>query len=389
MIFHCPGCGAALRYDPNTGKLICSSCNMQYNANEFQSEIEINNLVTETNDENNDSMKCYIYNCTACGAQLYINNVESSTFCPYCGQPTIVFDRVSSTLKPKYIIPFSISKEEAIHLIRAHISKGFFVPDAIRNFEIERIRGIYIPFWLYDIYYSDQQYIKGKVSRGKNTYTRYYYRDADCHFENMTLDASKQLLDLSSQRLEPYDTSHLEPFETAYLSGFYADCYDMDTEKLKPKAFQRAKELFDNQIELTIPAHSLSIIKNSPEFQIKKADYALFPAWFLTFRYLDEPYTILVNGQTGKVVGAVPYAKSTMTLLFLIIGILTSVVASFIVFLLLHMEETGFKFICLLLFINFAFFINAKNKLKKIKLSIQLSNSHITNQFVKKRQEDN
>ncbi len=65
-------------------------------------------------------MECTIYSCTACGAELMVNEVETSTFCSYCGQPTIVFDRVTSTKKPQYILPFMVTKEEAVNLIRQH-----------------------------------------------------------------------------------------------------------------------------------------------------------------------------------------------------------------------------------------------------------------------------
>ena len=52
--------------------------------------------------------------------------------------------------------------------------------------------------------------------------------------------------------------------------------------------------------------------------------YALLPVWFLTFRTDDEPHTILVNGQTGKMVGAVPYVKWKAVTLFLLLLALCS-----------------------------------------------------------------
>lgn len=35
--------------------------------------------------------------------------------------------------------------------------------------------------------------------------------------------------------------------------------------------------------------------------------YALAPVWILTTRYQDKPYTFMMNGQTGKMVGTLPY----------------------------------------------------------------------------------
>ena len=40
---------------------------------------------------------------------------------------------------------------------------------------------------------------------------------------------------------------------------------------------------------------------------VGKVSYAMVPVWILTTRYNDKPYTFMMNGQTGKVVGSLPY----------------------------------------------------------------------------------
>ena len=41
-----------------------------------------------------------------------------------------------------------------------------------------------------------------------------------------------------------------------------------------------------------------------------KVLYVMVPVWILTTRYNDVPYTFMMNGQTGKVVGSLPYDKT-------------------------------------------------------------------------------
>ena len=146
MILFCANCGKALVYNPEKRKMECPSCGSLYEADQIPEP------------ETEDTMECNIYTCTACGAELAVNGVESSTFCAYCGQPTIVFSRVSSEIKPNYILPFSITKEQAVASIRNQLKKGFFISNEIKNFSVERVRGIYIPYWLFDIHYADSQY---------------------------------------------------------------------------------------------------------------------------------------------------------------------------------------------------------------------------------------
>lgn len=374
MIMKCSNCGGALEYDVTTKKLFCKFCFSYFEPSQFEKQIQqeeekaakqeaarVGNWNTQTNEQqdgglrmaesadgglrlndaadadavqnDNEYMDAEIYSCTACGAELMINNVEASTFCAYCGQPTIVFSRVSKCRRPEYIIPFEVTKEEALRRIREKINKGFFVPKEIKNFKVEMLRGIYIPFWLYDVDYKDRMVIRGDVGSGKNKHTYYFYRKAACHLKNLTLDASKRFNDESSERLEPYYLNNSIPFQPEILSGFYADCGDDERGKMDKLAIDRTRMLFENEVFTTVKADNKKITYSSPQYQIKKKpDYALLPAWFLVFREQQTFYTIMVNGQTGKVIGAVPSDKTkerlVFTLLSLVLGIICGLISA-------------------------------------------------------------
>lgn len=385
MIYDCPTCAAALRFNPSLGKMICLNCGNTYDVEDVTDSEE---SAVKADAASEDTMQCNIYSCTSCGAKLAVNGVETSTFCSYCGQPTIVFDRVSSAAKPKYIIPFSVSKNQAVSAIRSKLTDGFFVPDEIKDFEVERIRGIYIPYWLYDVDYYDRQYLKGDVGSGKHKRTKYFYREAECTFRRLTLDASIQLNDESSQRLEPFDTSALKPFDVGYLSGFYADCYDTRKRDLDALAVSRSMEYFNKEVAKSIRASNIGILSSNPQTRILKAEYAMFPVWFLTFRYQDEPYTILVNGQTGKVIGAVPYEKKKVTLSIATIGILATILSNSLIREIIN-DSGQISGDGVLVCVFGAFWILSVGlyKFMKIKNSIALSKFWATNEFVKNRQE--
>lgn len=306
MKVNCPSCMAALIYNATSGKMECKFCGCFFDLEDVAEQEEKEETKAA---ENAETMECNIYACTACGAELSVNAVEASTFCAYCGQPTIVFSRVSQELKPKWIIPFKVRKDEAVEAIRARFRQGIFIPKEVKSFEVDRVCGIYIPYWLFDTYYYDSQIIKGIVGSGKQKRTKYFKREADCEFTKLTLDASSKLNDESSQRLEPFEIEELKAFEVAYMSGYHADCFDQSSKDLREVAIKRTKELFDGQMMASVNARDCSIEFNDPKFEVRQANYALFPAWFMTFRYQDKPYTMLVNGQTGKLVGAVPFDK--------------------------------------------------------------------------------
>ena len=49
------------------------------------------------------------------------------------------------------------------------------------------------------------------------------------------------------------------------------------------------------------PSDDCAVVKND-----SAVHYAMVPVWILTTRYNNEPYTFMMNGQTGKVVGSLP-----------------------------------------------------------------------------------
>ncbi len=401
MIYKCTNCDASLKYNPVIKLLECENCCSVFKVEDLTPYEEPSESFTRPDTpgqysdspDDNEMMDCNIYSCTACGAELAINGVEASTFCAYCGQPTIVFNRVSQQMKPSYIIPFQFERDQAEGAIREKLSKGFFIPKEIRNFEVERLRGIYIPFWLFDMYYHDKQVLKGRVKSGKNTVTRYFYREGEIEFKNITTDASEQLSDESSQRLEPYDISRKREFDVGYMSGFYADRYDVPKEHAVGVAINRAEELYDEQIINTVRASSVKIIERDPEYKVHKSEYIMLPAWFMTFRYQDEPYTVLVNGQTGKIIGAVPFHKGKVVSLYILFASLFSAIAfPFSWFAVDYVVNgTGDKRATFLVFMCVgagAMLMAGIRLFKKTIKSIGLTKAKRTEAFVKDRQED-
>lgn len=377
MICKCQNCSSALVFKPASGMLECDACGAVYWPSQFEEP-------TAAEDE----MQVDYYSCTACGAQLAVNSVETSTFCSYCGQPTVVFDRVSSAKRPEYIIPFSVPKEKAVALIRQHIEKGTFVPKEIKNFEVERVRGIYIPFWLYDVEYSDTQFLTGEVGSGKNSHTEYFMRRAQVTFHDLSLDASVQLNDGVSQRLEPYDARGLVPFHSAYLSGFYADCFDYKSEDMEGYATYRCRNLFNAEVLKTVRAGNIQLLSNYPCSNVISSRYAMLPAWFMTFRYEDTPYTILVNGQTQKVVGAVPYDQKMARMRMVLIAAAIALVCIPIMYLLLMAEDSDvIELIFIILGSAFLFWRSGLKKMKNLKDSIERTKESEMHKFVKDRQE--
>ena len=332
MNYRCPGCGATMEFDPATQKLHCEFCKSSYTVRQLEAILAKQDAGVSQypeDEKRSDTIPMTILHCNSCGAELAIDGTEASTFCAFCGQAAVVTDRLEGWLKPDYIIPFKVTKQEAEETIRKRLSKGFFVPRELKNFETDCLRGIYIPYWLFDVYYGDTQYWKYEVQKNQyHSETKHACRSADCTFFDMTLDASTHVPDGSSQRLEPYDMNELKPFDAAYLSGFYSNRYDITAKQMEELSLQRAADLFDESIEKDVKSRKklrqAKIYSSDPIGKALNPRYALLPAWFLTTCSGGTSRTILVNGQTGKMVGAVPFVKWKAYALFALLAVLFS-----------------------------------------------------------------
>lgn len=388
----CPSCGGAVVLNPETGKLQCTQCDSVINTgigeessamtrNEdgelvdkrsykaVQKIARIKRYVTDTTDtiytldeinlgKDEDSpkyMDMNLYECTSCGARLMVKSTETSSFCAYCGQPMILVDKVTDEMEPDLIIPFGISQRRAEQLIRDRFCKGWFVPDEIKNFQIDKIRGIYIPYWLASYHvrknlkYVFQENEKGErlseheklfgsmavngYKTAENTVTHHCMKDCECTVTRMPGDASRRLNDHISTRLEPYDFDKALAFSPEYLSGFYTDRYDVPATEVAAVAKRKSNDAVKEEMLRDVPKEA-RVTEEKTDIKLADMEYALLPAWFMTFRYQGILYTVAVNGQTGKVVGNVPSNRfrvgASIAILMTVMVVLCTYVSVFV-----------------------------------------------------------
>ena len=334
----CKNCSHALVFDPGSQKLCCGACGSSFKpeeieaeSKEFRQDLRAVSAEEVYGSKEQNLMDCYVYSCSECGGEIIINGTEASTTCIYCGNPNVVFNRIAKQKCPEFVLPFTITKERAIQIVHKEIDKGLFVPKAIKHFDIDCVRGIYIPYWVVNADFTDAVVVQGQVKSGKYSKTKYFGRAGKLHLKNLPIDASCALSDESSSRLEPFDLKLLKPFDEDYLAGFYSNVSDVTYSDLRMAALGRAKEYFEEQAIKDCKASSKKIIDSSPSLKLDNdMIYAMLPAWFITFKYKGKTNTILVNGDSGKVVCGLPWNKVLFYVLLVLVGIVISVGAFFI-----------------------------------------------------------
>ena len=401
----CKNCAHALIFDPTTQKLVCNACGSSFAPEEIESEAKEyrQDLKAETAEqtygtEAKQYMDCYVYSCAECGGEIIINGTEASTTCVYCGNPNVVFSRIAKQKCPEYIMPFAITKEKAIELVHKKIDHGIFIPREIKRFKPDCVRGIYIPYWIVNADFTDAVVIKGQVKSGKNYVTRYFGSAGSMKLKALPIDASRALSDESSSKLEPFATSHLKPFDEDYLAGFYSNVSDVTYSDVRFAALNRAKEYFEEEAINNVKATNKKVTDSCPHIKLDNdMAYAMLPAWFITFPYKGKHNTILVNGDTGKVVCGLPWKRGLFVALLIILGITISVAAFIVLRPLLPMLLTSGskhsssskgsgKIIAGIIAIIIGLFVSGINKVRKVIKNINLTQDKDIFNFTKKRQ---
>ena len=256
------------------------------------------------------------YTCPSCGAELVCDASTAATSCPYCGNPSIVPGRLSGAQKPDYIIPFRLSKADAVAALKKHYQKKPLLPKAFSaQNHIEQIQGVYVPFWLFsgsaegDVTYKCTRSMTRREGDYDVTDTQHYLvrRAGSVTFEKIPVDASSKMPDENMDSIEPFDYQALKPFSNAYLPGFLADQYDVSVEQSASRADTRCKASCESALRSTVTGYTTC----TPETQTVRirrgqVQYALLPVWMLHTKWKGKDYLFSMNGQTGKLTGDLP-----------------------------------------------------------------------------------
>ena len=321
--YKCPCCNAGLKFGYDVQKMTCEYCDntfalesvMAYNEQEtdddFQWQQETPASYTEA-----DTQLLQAFSCPACGGEMVTDEQTVATFCPFCGNPAVLPGRVSGGMKPDAVIPFQTGKEDAQKAFRALCKGKLLLPKGYADDQqLEKITGIYVPFWLYSCSGDQQGRYRGirvhHWSDSRYHYTKKDYfqlnRSAKADFVSIPMDGSAKMEDDLMESIEPYDYSRMVDFDTAYLSGYFADKYDVASDSGEERIRQRVASTLDDRINASCIGY-VSVTPISKRLQVKQscAKYVLMPVWILRSRYKDQLYTFAMNGQTGKMTGSFP-----------------------------------------------------------------------------------
>ena len=350
----CTVCGGDLQFTPALQKWKCEWCDKEHTEKDLEGfTAQAKEALDETVDvkvtrEETDDGVVVTYKCAYCGAEVVTTEETAATFCVYCQRPITILSQVSGEFKPSFVLPFKNTKETALEHYKGFLKGKRFLPNSYcTDSNIEKLTGVYIPFWLFNgtVYFdfAGEGDIITVTRQGdyKVTKTDTYrlVRKGQLRVEDVPVDASTKTPDDVMDSIEPFNFAELKSFATPYLSGFLAERFDLDWEQCIARANKRADGSVDKKIDGTLGRYSIvRRLKNNKKMQDTSQRYGLLPVWMLHTIYKEKDYLFAMNGQTGKMLGNLPMDKGKMFRFASIVFALSGA-ASAILGYVLHMAE--------------------------------------------------
>ena len=327
--YKCPCCDGAIEFDTQSQKMACPYCGTEFEMETLLAyDNELKNIPED--DMRWDSMGgqqwcegeadgLRVYSCNACGGEIVGDDTLAATSCPFCSNPIVMMGQFAGALKPDYVIPFKLDKKAAKEALKKHYMGKKLLPKAFKDQNhIDEVKGVYVPFWLFDTDANAHIRYKGTKTR---VWSDSNYRYTETSFFNITragsigftgvpVDGSTKMDDTLMESIEPFNLNEAVDFQTAYLAGFLADKYDVDSEQSIGRANERIRKSTEDAFASTVSGYTtLMPVSSNIALQNGSAKYALYPVWLLNTSWNGQKYTFAMNGQTGKLVGDLPLDK--------------------------------------------------------------------------------
>lgn len=332
VIYQCPNCGAGLAFDAEKQKFCCEFCLSEFTESEAKAANPEETVRENAAKDAEYSEHMQEYACPSCGAHTVADESTAADFCTYCHNPVVLVGRLSGEMRPHRIIPFRYDKEQAKKKFLDFATRYKFVPrDFFSKEQIEKISGIYYPFWVTDadtdttMHASATRLRVWRVGNVEFTETSKFKirRSGNIHFEDITMSALTEADKRMLEGILPYPSEALQEFSMPYLSGFLAKKRDIERADLTSEVRARMNRYAEQMLRNTVSGYNAVNVKETEVKVIKSHwEYSLLPIWVLNYRdRRGKVYTYAMNGYTGKVYGELPISFAKLGILLAAVAV--------------------------------------------------------------------
>jgi hypothetical protein len=344
-----------MEFDAALGSLSCSFCGATRGLGEPDPERTIVEYDLEHGiaqaAERGYGVELRTLSCEQCGAVVSYGESATARQCDFCGSAQVLERKENrKPIRPESVLAFAVDRRAATASFSAWIGSLWLRPSSLKTLaRVSEMNGVYVPYWSFDAavhsdwralaghyYYVTETYTardsKGNGVQRQRSVRKVRWQPAqgrrDDVYDDLLVCASKGLPASLTQKLEPFDTARLVPYDASFLAGWKAEEYSLDLNASWALAVARIEDSQRQRCSADVPGDTQQALRVSHRFADERFKHLLLPIWIAAYRYRDQPYQFLVNGQTGEVTGRAPFSVIKVTLFCLFLATLLVVVFS-------------------------------------------------------------
>jgi hypothetical protein len=250
--------------------------------------------------------------------------------CAFCDTPLV--DSAAASEQVDRVAPFVVPRDRAGRALKGFLQGQLWAPEAVRRVAApEELNAVLVPFYLYDAvartqfscqvgvnWQRTESYTtteNGETVQRTRTVTETEWFDfAGSHgktWRDHLVSASRGLLESEANALEPFDIGKSLPYAPALTAGLTAEHPTVPHDQAHATAREELGRREAEAIATShLPGDSHRALQTTTALDVEAVRLVLLPVWIAAFRGPSGALRLLVNGQTGEVVGKVPKSKA-------------------------------------------------------------------------------
>ena len=247
------------------------------------------------------------FECRGCGASMSYDASARTLRCPFCGSERLDKQRDVEVLAPNRVVPFQLSRERALEVMKQWLGRGFWRPgDLAVAAVVTKMAKVYLPYWVFRgktiTHWSADS---SKVPFGARG--NWYPLTGSHHgeYDGLLIGASSVLTPNETSAICPFDLSQGTDPSAVDLNDVTVEQFRVQRKYARPLARLGLEELERQACAQYVPGRHRNLHVNV-RLDSLASEPVLLPVWIMAYTYNRQVYRFLVSGQTGKATGNAP-----------------------------------------------------------------------------------
>lgn len=332
--FACENCGANMRWDPDRDALHCAYCQHTVPVPRAEGTILERPLSEAGTAARGLGLDRRVVRCNTCGATVSLDEAATAEFCCFCGSSSVLDQAANrNAIRPESLVPIDVGRAAVEAAFRDWLGGLWFRPNALKALRRFDAAGVYVPFWTFDCrvfsewsadagyyYWVTQTYtvmVNGKPQMRTRQVRKVRWvpkwGSRNDSYDDVLVHASAGRPCELVTELGPFDLQSLVPYRAEYLAGWRAEEYQVDLEQGWGRGAQIVEAEQRRRCSGDVPGDTQRNLRVQNTVSDVRWKHVLLPIWSLQYRFKQRTYTVLIHGQTARVVGQAPYSWLKIT----------------------------------------------------------------------------